>query len=217
MFNLSVISVSVGAGYAVFKAPYSRAMPNQVFRMLLAALAYFAVNTFSVSGMIGLTEGVPVWNVWRNSYFWSFPHYLLSASLVSACEYLSKKLGIEVTVLVLPPAYLMYHMFAMHISRLNDALERAKTERRHAEKTANLHLRTIRALALAIEAKDQTTAEHLHRVQTYAMGLAADCGLPQEEWEALRAAAILHDVGKIAVPEHIISKPGKLTPEEFTR
>lgn len=218
VFNLAVISISIGAGSLAFKAGWvQELLPNQVFRLLLAALVYFLVNTISVSGIIGLTEGLSIVNVWRNSYFWSFPHYLLSASLVSACEYLNKKLGMEVTILVLPPAYLMYHMFAMHISRLNDALERAKTEREHAEKTASLHLRTIRALALAIEAKDQTTAEHLHRVQTYAMGLAADCGLPQEEWEALRAASILHDVGKIAVPEHIISKPGKLTPDEFTK
>ncbi len=65
--------------------------------------------------------------------------------------------------------------------------------------------------------KLRTTHDHLQRVQVYAMELAKDLGLSFEEGEALRAAALLHDIGKLAVPEHIISKPGRLTPEEFEK
>ncbi|MGA9545229.1 MAG: HD domain-containing phosphohydrolase, partial [Candidatus Sulfotelmatobacter sp.] len=54
-------------------------------------------------------------------------------------------------------------------------------------------------------------------VRIYAMELARELGLTEDETEALRAAAVLHDIGKLAVPEHIISKPGKLTPEEFEK
>ncbi|MGB9360228.1 MAG: HD domain-containing phosphohydrolase, partial [Candidatus Sulfotelmatobacter sp.] len=90
-------------------------------------------------------------------------------------------------------------------------------EKLHAEKVSNLHLRTIEALALAIEAKDQTTGEHLQRVRVYALEVARELGLTEDETEALRAASVLHDIGKLAVPEHIISKPGKLTPEEFEK
>src|SRR6059058_6082167 len=82
---------------------------------------------------------------------------------------------------------------------------------------ANLHLRTIEALALAIEAKDHTTHDHLQRVRVYAVELAKELGLESDDIEALRAAAQLHDIGKLAVPEHIISKPGRLTPEEFEK
>src|ERR1700686_4713228 len=82
---------------------------------------------------------------------------------------------------------------------------------------ANLHLRTIEALALAIEAKDHTTHEHLQRVRIYAIEVAKELGVKGPELEALHAAAILHDIGKLAVPEHIISKPGRLTPEEFEK
>src|SRR5438270_14067404 len=78
---------------------------------------------------------------------------------------------------------------------------------------AALHMRTIEALALAIEAKDQTTHDHLERVRVYAVEMARRLNLPAHEVEAVRAAALLHDSGKLAVPEHIISKPGKLTPE----
>jgi diguanylate cyclase (GGDEF)-like protein/putative nucleotidyltransferase with HDIG domain len=78
-------------------------------------------------------------------------------------------------------------------------------------------MRTIEALALAIEAKDHTTHTHLQRVRTYAVELAMQLHLEEEQIEALRAAALLHDIGKLAVPEQIINKPGKLTPEEFER
>jgi len=218
LFNLSVASVSIGLGSLALNARLMQELvPSQLLRIFLAAFAFFIGNTVSVSMVIGLTERLPVWNVWRTSYFWSFPQYLVSASLVAAVESLRKVIGLEVALLVLPAAYLVYRTFVMNIARLNQALERTEQEKKHAEETASLHLRTIRALALAIEAKDQTTALHIHRVQTYAMELAKNFGLPKEEMEALHAAAILHDVGKLAVPEHIISKPAKLTPEEFAQ
>jgi len=78
-------------------------------------------------------------------------------------------------------------------------------------------MRTIEALALAIEAKDHTTHTHLQRVRTYAVELGKELKLGEDQIEALRAAALLHDIGKLAVPEHIISKPGRLTPEEFEK
>ena len=108
------------------------------------------------------------------------------------------------------PIYLMYRSYRLYWGKL-------EAEKKHAEQVSNLHLRTIEALALAIEAKDQTTGEHLQRVRIYAMEMAKELGLNEDETEALRAASVLHDIGKLAVPEHIISKPGKLTPEEFEK
>jgi len=87
-------------------------------------------------------------------------------------------------------------------------LAKLEAEKRHVEEVAGLHMRTIEALALAIEAKDQNTHAHLQRVRIYAVELARKLRLPQEEIEAIQAAALLHDIGKLAVPEHIISKPG---------
>ena len=82
---------------------------------------------------------------------------------------------------------------------------------------ASLHLRTIEALATAIEAKDECTGDHLRRVQVYSLELAKHLGLSSDEVHALQAASILHDIGKLAVPDYIISKPGKLTPDEFDK
>jgi putative nucleotidyltransferase with HDIG domain len=94
---------------------------------------------------------------------------------------------------------------------------RQEEARIHAEEMSALHVRTIHALAMAIEARDRTTHDHLRRVQIYAVELGREIGLNTTELEALRTAAVLHDIGKLGVPEHIISKPGRLTPEEFEK
>ncbi len=96
-------------------------------------------------------------------------------------------------------------------------LARMQAERRHAGEMAELHLRTIEALAVAIDAKDNTTHEHLRRVLLYVEAIGVEMKLPEPEMNALRAAGLLHDIGKLAVPEYIISKPGRLTEEEFEK
>jgi diguanylate cyclase (GGDEF)-like protein/putative nucleotidyltransferase with HDIG domain len=90
-------------------------------------------------------------------------------------------------------------------------------ERGKAQQISELHLATIEALALAIDAKDQTEPNHIQRVQAYATGLARALGMPETEVEAVKTAALLHDIGKLAIPDHILAKPGPLTPDEFQR
>ena len=94
---------------------------------------------------------------------------------------------------------------------------RIEDEQRHVQQTSDLHLATIEALARAIDAKDQTTQTHIRRVQIYAAGLAKAVGLSADEIQGVKTAALLHDIGKLAVPEHILSKPGPLTQEEFQK
>jgi len=91
----------------------------------------------------------------------------------------------------------------------------AKT--RESEELSRIHFATAEALATAIDAKDQTTHCHVRRVQIYAAGLGEVIGLPRAEIAALRAGALLHDIGKLAVPAHIINKPGRLTQAEFEK
>jgi diguanylate cyclase (GGDEF)-like protein/putative nucleotidyltransferase with HDIG domain len=110
----------------------------------------------------------------------------------------------------MPILYFVYRSYRVYLDRL-------EAEKRHAQEVAGLHLRTIEALALAIEAKDQATHEHLRRVRTYVEEIGKDMHLSDLEMDGLRAAALLHDIGKLAVPEHILSKPGKMTAEEFEK
>jgi diguanylate cyclase (GGDEF)-like protein/putative nucleotidyltransferase with HDIG domain len=113
-------------------------------------------------------------------------------------------------VLCAPMAALAYLTYRASFMRLN-----AKT--REAEELSRLHLTTAEALATAIDAKDQTTHCHVRRVQIYATGLGEVLQLSSAEIAALKAGALLHDVGKLAVPPHILNKPGRLTPAEFDK
>jgi diguanylate cyclase (GGDEF)-like protein/putative nucleotidyltransferase with HDIG domain len=88
---------------------------------------------------------------------------------------------------------------------------------RRANRISEIHLATIEALALAIDAKDQTAHNHIRRVELYAVGLARALGMSEHDIAGVKTAALLHDIGKLAVPEHILAKPGPLTPEEFQK
>jgi putative nucleotidyltransferase with HDIG domain len=96
-------------------------------------------------------------------------------------------------------------------------MEFVREREQHAVDTEALHLRTIEGLAMAIEAKDQGTHRHLLRVRVYVAELGKLMGLDQPLMQALLIASFLHDIGKLAVPEYIINKPGKLTREEFEK
>jgi len=96
-------------------------------------------------------------------------------------------------------------------------LDRIRASMSHVDEMGELHLRTIEALAIAIDAKDEVTHDHVHRVQIYATGLARLFGLSDAEVEALKAGALLHDIGKLAVPDYILNKPDRLTPAEMDK
>ena len=94
---------------------------------------------------------------------------------------------------------------------------RLSAKTRETEELSRIHFATAEALATAIDAKDQTTHCHVRRVQIYAAGMGEVLGLSKAEIAALKAGALLHDIGKLAVPAHIINKPGRLTPAEFEK
>jgi diguanylate cyclase (GGDEF)-like protein/putative nucleotidyltransferase with HDIG domain len=192
--------------------------------LVLSACAYFLSNTLPVSIVIALTEQRSLRRIWSETYFWSFPYYLVGAALVGLVSFSNRYVGWQSSLLILPVMYWIYRSYHLYLGRLEDEKKRVEieklqveAEKRHVEQVSALHLRTIEALALAIDAKDHTTHRHLHRVRTYALEIAKELGLDEQDTDALRAAALLHDVGKLAVPDHIINKPGRLTPEEFEK
>ncbi len=210
-FNVCAGTVATALAFLTFHNSYA----NQIlgFRPLLLCLAaciYFVVNAGCIAFVISFAEGKPLRQILVDCYFWSFPYYLVGAGIAAAISWFNRMFYWETSLLFVPALYVIYRSYRLYLSKLED-------EKRHVEEIANLHLRTIEALALAIEAKDQTTHAHLQRVRVYAIEVAKELGMKGAELEALHAAALLHDIGKLAVPEHIISKPGRLTPEEFEK
>jgi len=210
-FNICAGSISTALAYAVYHDPVSNILlENHPLLLLVAASTYFIANAGSIAAVISLTERRALRKILVDCYFWSFPYYLVGAGVAGAIAWFNHTFNWETSLLLVPVVYLIYRSYRLYLGKLED-------EKRHVEEMANLHLRTIEALALAIEAKDQTTHDHLQRVRVYAIEVAKELGMEGSELEALHAAALLHDIGKLAVPEHIISKPGRLTPEEFEK
>lgn len=218
LFNVAGMMANAGAlTYITYHWLSAKAGPNKPILLMVAALVFFFANTIPISIVIALTESKSARKVWSECYFWSFPYYLVGAAAVGLVGFVNRSAGWETSLLVLPLIYWVYRSYRQYLGRLEAEKQRVEVEKRHVEEIASLNMRTIEALALAIEAKDHTTHTHLQRVRTYALEVAKELSLPPDEMEALRAAALLHDIGKLAVPEQIINKPGKLTPEEFEK
>jgi diguanylate cyclase (GGDEF)-like protein/putative nucleotidyltransferase with HDIG domain len=216
-FNVTMLANAAGLSYFSYHKLVLKYGSNHPIALMIAALIYFIANTFPLPVIIGLTEHKSVRRIWSDCYFWSFPLYLAGASVVGLISYFNRRVGWQTSLLVMPIIYWVYRSYRLYLDRLEDEKKRVEIEKQHVEEVASLNLRTIEALALAIEAKDHTTHDHLHRVRIYAIEIGKELGLTEKELEALRAAALLHDIGKLAVPEHIINKPGRLTPEEFEK
>lgn len=210
-FNLSQVTLSSTIACCTYRLMLIHVQnASEPLALLGATIVYFGCNSAAMSTIIGLTESKSISKVWIESYSWSSAYYLVGGAAAGLISFLNRHIGWQSSLLVLPPIYLIYRSYRLYLGKL-------ETEARMAEQVSNLHLRTIEALALAIEAKDESTSEHLQRVRVYAIEVGEELGLSEDEKEALKAAAVLHDIGKLAVPEDIISKPGKLTPEEFEK
>jgi diguanylate cyclase (GGDEF)-like protein len=188
--------------------------PSSVASLARAAAViaplYFFVNSGLVAGAIALSTRQPVAGVWQRNFLWSAPSYLAGAALAAFATAASARGWFGWLALLAVPLYLVFRSYHSVVSRLRE-------EQDETRRAMDVQLATIEALALAIEAKAGSTPEHIQSIQQYAATLGDAAGLSDAEVQALRTAALLHDVGNMAVPEHILSKPEALTPEEFER
>lgn len=181
------------------------------YRLFLAAVALFIANTFPAAILRRLAEKQRLGSVWKSAYFWAFPYYLVGAALAQVIHLGKSAFSSGTSLLVLVALYLTYRHYRAQKAEWT-------IRETHADDVAALHLRAIEGLALAVEAKDNmNTRGHIRRVQIYTLGIGKSMGLARTELEALQAGALLHDIGKLAVPDYILTKPGKLTPEEFAK
>ena len=209
-FSVASMACAIWVAWMVHARTIHDSGNTHLLLVAMVACSYFVANTLSVAAVIALIESKSLSKVWRDCYFWCFPYYLLGASIAWALHLSGIFLGWQASLLALPIIYYLYRSYRSYLGRLDD-------ETKHVQTIAALHVRTIEALALAIEAKDDTTHDHLRRVTFYAVEIGKAMGLDEETLVALHAAALLHDIGKLAVPENIISKPGRLKPEEFEK
>jgi putative nucleotidyltransferase with HDIG domain len=178
--------------------------------LAIAATIYFFTNTIPVALVIAWDQNIDPLAVWRQDFWWFLPFYLVGAILAATAYLIGVTFGWMTSMLLIPMVYTIYRTYSSQMAFVRD-------REQHAKDTEALHLRTIEGLAMAIEAKDQNTHRHLLRVRVYVAELGKLMGLDQSIMQALLIASYLHDIGKLAVPEFIINKPGKLTREEFEK
>ncbi len=208
-FNVANSMLAAGGAYFTYSFMMAYGAPLAP-SLAIAAVAYFFCSTCSVAAIIASSSGERPYGIWRAEFPWYLPFYVVGAVLAASAHWLSARFGWATALLLIPMVYTVYRSYMGQISRI-------KERQQHLEETEALHLRTIEGLAMAIEAKDQNTHDHLFRVRNYVEEVGRALHLSNDELQALRTAAFLHDIGKLAVPEHIINKPGKLTPEEFEK
>lgn len=223
LFNASSASIAIWTASQAFYlltgiAPLS-VEPQPILELVpgLIALAaiYFLLNSFLIAWAIGFEQHVSPFSVWRRNFLWLSLNYFSGASvavLLLPYLYPADHSGFARIIGILAPILLIsYLTFRTALGRVDDA-------NRHLTELNRLYLSTIETLAMAIDAKDQITHGHIRRVQLFAIGLARKMGVTDEALiKAIEAAALLHDMGKLAVPEYILNKPGPLTTAEFEK
>ncbi len=178
--------------------------------LAVMTLSHFVLHGLSIACTSALKSKHSIWRHWKPGYIWTSWTFIagsISAAVIYCAIGQFGFLNVLGAVPIIYAAYIIYRRYLGHLA------DRTKA----AAELSDLHLSTVEALATAIDAKDQTSHCHVRRVQIYAAGMGRVFGLSNNEIEALKAGALLHDIGKLAVPDHILNKPGRLTAAEFDR
>jgi diguanylate cyclase (GGDEF)-like protein/putative nucleotidyltransferase with HDIG domain len=219
LFNMSAPAVSAWLSAQLFftvagisplvkePSPTNAILPA----LILFALTYFGINSWLITFVITLEKKLDPVKVWKTSFGWLSLNYFGGASVAFLLVGYNRTISLGYVGAIIPLLLVLYFTFNAAMGRVEDA-------DKHVEQINRLYLSTIETLAMAIDAKDQVTHGHIRRVQAHATSLAKEVGVRDENLlKAIEAAALLHDMGKLAVPEYILNKPGKLTDAEFEK
>ena len=222
LFNFAAPAVAVWIAASIFfklagiapLAEVSRPIIGLVFPLFVLAVVYFLLNSWLIAVAVALEQRAPAFRVWRRNFMWLSLNYFSGASVAALLLPYLQGPGyafVRVVGVLLPLLLISYLTLKTALGRVEDA-------NRHLAELNRLYLSTIETLAMAIDAKDQITHGHIRRVQILAVGLARAMGVTEAtQIKAVEAAALLHDMGKLAVPEYILNKPGPLTTAEFEK
>ena len=188
-----------------------------LFPLCVFGIVQYALSTVGTIALNTFRTGNSRFTVSHESLVWTLMTQV--ANVTSAALFYSAihDGGVPfffVGILIVGLVYLLYRFNEKRVAEVTRAQEE---KLRYTQEIANLHMNTIESLAIAIDAKDQTTHGHVRRTQIYATQMGRLLKVSESELQALFAGALLHDIGKLAVPEYILNKPGKLTEAEFAK
>lgn len=217
IFNVSAVALATRISGEVFFAvagipPYSvqhTPLSSILFPLFLFTLSYFALNSWLVSIALAEQRNKTPYAIWRDNFLWLSVNYFGGGSVAGLLVTYTRDFDFTTLGIIIPLLLISYLTFKTSLGRIEDANQ-------HLTQVNKMYLSTIETLAMAIDAKDQITHGHIRRVQRLAVGLAKAVGVTEDlQIKAIEAAALLHDMGKLAIPEYILNKPGRLTANEF--
>lgn len=186
-------------------------LERRLWQLFALATIYFLLNSWLIAGILALDRHANVAELWWQNFPWFSLNYFGGVSVAALLVSYTQSFELEAVAIILPLLLISYLTYRTSLGRLEDAT-------RHIEQVNALYMSTIETLAMAVDAKDQITHGHIRRVQVYTIELARRLGVREgQQLQAIAAAALLHDMGKLAIPEHILNKPGKLTDAEFDK
>ena len=201
IFNTAVVALTVLAAGRVYNALGGSIgtlqLPRDIAYLLVSGIAYFIVNTGSISVVIGLEQSLSPLRVWQVNFMWTIFHLmaLLPFGAVLALVYFTA--GPWGIVLFFIPLLLARYSFKLYVDMRRD------------------HFDFVRALTGVIDEIDPYTRQHSLRVAEYAVKLARGLNLSESEVQTIEYAALVHDLGKIDIRyRDILSKPGALSTDE---
>jgi diguanylate cyclase (GGDEF)-like protein/putative nucleotidyltransferase with HDIG domain len=210
LFSMATLAVSVaaaGATYTSLGGSYGTLPAAPLQPLMAAAMIYFLVNSLAVAAAFALSTGRGLFRLWHDNFLWTISSYVVGSIAAGIAVEVLSWAGQWQTTVAFVPLCLTYRSYRIYLRRIAE-------EQRRVSEWAHLHRESTEVLARAIQAKDEGGSRHVERVQYYATELAGRLELPELDRQAVEIAALLHDIGKLAVPEHILSKPGPLTPDE---
>ena len=217
LFNMAAGALAIlsATQLLAWMLPVHPAASAPVDRLLLPvfglALSYFTINSWLIAIALAFERNGSAIEIWRRNFLWLSLNYLGGASVALVLVSYLKNINLAAVGVMIPLLVVLYLTFRTAWGRLEDA-------NKHVTQLNELYLSTIETLAMAVDAKDQITHGHIRRVQVYAVELARRVGVHDDKQiKAIEAAALLHDMGKLGIPEHILNKPGRLTDAEFDR
>jgi putative nucleotidyltransferase with HDIG domain len=232
-FDWGSLVLAGTAAALTFEAFPHEGAGGTVLAALAAGLVYYVVNAATLAVIMALHEGERILAIWRERLAWLGVHYIGFGLTAGAFVVIERDHGAWAILFFAIPLVLMFVAEQQYVDRSRDSVAAL---RKHRDELAaantrlgkalatnqdlmrsmqRSYLSTITSLARTIEAKDPYTGGHTERVRDFAVLLAREVGLCEEDVRAVEVGAIIHDIGKISVPDGILTKPGKLTDEEF--